>query len=76
MMADETLDTSGLLCPLPVLKAGKKLRVMAPGQILQLRASDPAAIVDIPHFCAQSGHEFISVADTPDGDQIYLIRRR
>ena len=75
MTEDATLDTLGLLCPLPVLKARKRLKSMQPGQVLRLLASDPAAIVDVPHFCAESGHELLEVEDAGDGAQAYLIRR-
>ena len=51
MKWDDTLDASGLLCPLPVLKARKRLKGMAPGAVLRLIATDPAAVVDVPHFC-------------------------
>ena len=75
MAEDATLDTLGLLCPLPVLKARKRLKSMQPGQVLRLLASDPAAVVDVPHFCAESGHELLGMEDTGDGAQAYLIRR-
>jgi len=71
---DHDLDAIDLLCPLPVLKARKRLLAMAPGEILRLRASDPAAVIDVPHFCAEAGHEFVSMSDE-DGVQSYLIRR-
>lgn len=75
MAEDATLDTLGLLCPLPVLKARKRLKSMQPGQVLRLLASDPAAVVDVPHFCAESGHELLGMEDAGDGAQAYLIRR-
>ncbi len=50
------LDATGLLCPLPVLKARKRLQALAPGEVLSVRTDDPAAVVDIPHFCAEQGH--------------------
>ncbi|MBC7141253.1 MAG: sulfurtransferase TusA family protein, partial [Rhodobacteraceae bacterium] len=66
---------TGLLCPLPVLKARKRLAGMAPGAVLRLIATDPAAVVDVPHFCAEAGHELIGTSE--DGPaRIYLIRRR
>lgn len=72
---DHDLDAIGLLCPLPVLKARKRLLAMQPGQVLRMQADDPAAIVDVPHFCAESGHELVSSAE--DGPvQTYLIRRK
>ena len=71
---DQELDASGLLCPLPVLKARKRLKGMAPGSVLRLIATDPAAVVDVPHFCNESGHLLVSAADE-GGAQVYLIRR-
>lgn len=68
------LDATGLLCPLPVLKARKRLQALATGEILTMRADDPAAVVDVPHFCAEAGHELVST--TADGPvQIYVIRK-
>lgn len=75
MAEDVTLDALGLLCPLPVLKARKRLAGMQQGQVLRLLASDPAAIVDVPHFCAEAGHAFLGMEDGPDGAQTYLIQR-
>jgi tRNA 2-thiouridine synthesizing protein A len=70
----ETLDATGLLCPLPVLKLRKRLKPLAPGQCIRLLADDPAAVVDVPHFCSESGHELLSVSE--DGAaQVYLVRK-
>ncbi len=71
---DHELDARGLLCPLPVLKAAKRIRGLASGEVLRLLADDPAAVVDVPHFCAEQGHELVSATDE-DGMQVYLIRR-
>ncbi len=72
---DHEIDARGLLCPLPVLKARKGLAGLAAGQVLRVLATDPAAIVDMPHFCAHAGHKFLGVDDLPDGGQAYLIQR-
>ena len=74
MEPDEILDARGLLCPLPVLKAAKRLRAMTPGQILRVEADDPAAIVDVPHFCTETGYELLS-SGVVDDVQIYLIQK-
>lgn len=74
MTHDAELDAIGLLCPLPVLKARKRLQALQPGQVLRVRADDPAAIIDVPHFCAETGHELISQSDE-NGIQTYLIRK-
>jgi tRNA 2-thiouridine synthesizing protein A len=74
MTWDQEIDASGLLCPLPVLKARKRLRGMASGQVLRLVSTDPAAVVDVPHFCAEAGHDLLETC--VDGlAQVYLIRR-
>ncbi len=70
----EELDASGLICPLPVLRARKRLLGMAPGSVLRLLVTDPAAAVDVPHFCTEAGHALVATA--PAGDATaYLIRR-
>jgi len=73
-IADEEYDASGLLCPLPVLKARKRLQSMESGQVLALIATDPAAVVDVPHFCAEAGHELVAQTDLKAA-QRYLIRK-
>ena len=72
--ADQMLDAIGLLCPLPVLKARKRLLAMAPGQVLCVLASDPVAVVDIPHFCAEAGHKLLATAPKDDGVTAYFIQ--
>jgi len=71
---DEDIDALGLLCPLPVLKAAKRLRAMAPGQVLRLRADDPAAVVDVPHFCTEQGHALRATTEI-DGAPAYFIEK-
>jgi tRNA 2-thiouridine synthesizing protein A len=78
-VADE-LDTCGLLCPLPVLKARKRLGGMAPGALLRVLADDPAARVDFPHFCAEQGHELVSAGEFPEDGAparlVFVIRKK
>jgi len=69
------LDARGLLCPLPVLKARKRLQALAPGALLRVLADDPAAVIDMPHFCAEAGHTLLSQTQT-EGASAYLIRKR
>ena len=70
----ETLDARGLLCPLPVLKARKRLQSLPVGAVLQIWADDPAAVIDVPHFCREAGHGLLSQEDR-DEMQIYLVRK-
>ena len=54
------LDASGLICPLPVLKARKLLAGMAPEERLEVITTDPMSVVDMPVFCAQAGHRIVA----------------
>lgn len=54
-MAEETLDATGLKCPMPVLRARRALKSMASGAVLELLADDPAAASDVPAFCEMTG---------------------
>ncbi|MGY6696865.1 MAG: sulfurtransferase TusA family protein [Roseinatronobacter sp.] len=73
MHADSELDAIGLLCPLPVLKARKRLKEMQSGDVLCVLATDPAAVIDIPHFCTETGHELLNVIERSDATA-YFIR--
>lgn len=75
MNDEHTLDATGLLCPLPVLKARKRLQALASGDLLTVQADDPAAIIDMPHFCAEAGHELVS-QNLDSAPQIYVIRKK
>ena len=71
---DEIIDCEGLLCPLPVLKARKRLLQMAEGTVLCVRATDPMAAIDMPHFCVEAGHRLLKTRQ--DGRvQIYFVQR-
>lgn len=71
---DLDLDCEGLLCPLPVLRARKRLIGMAPGQVLRVRATDAMAAVDLPHFCLQAGHHYLG-AEPIGAAQAHFLRR-
>ena len=59
MQIDKEIDTSGLNCPLPILKAKKALNDMASGQVLKIIATDPGAWRDFEAFAKQTGHELV-----------------
>ena len=58
-MVDQVLDTKGLNCPLPIVKAKKAIKGMAAGAILQVDATDPAAVPDFEAFCRATGNEMV-----------------
>ncbi|AXX97651.1 sulfurtransferase TusA family protein [Profundibacter amoris] len=74
MTIDEEIDAIGMLCPLPVLKLRKRLQTHVSGAVVRLLADDPAAVIDVPHFCNEQGHELIEVAQGEHG-QTYLVRK-
>lgn len=77
-VADRELDTSGLNCPLPILKAKKALAEMQAGQVLKVVATDPGAPHDFQSFCKQTGHELIGedAGERGAGPWTFLMRRR
>ena len=72
---NDTLDAIGTLCPMPVLKARKRLQAMQSGQILRVLADDPAAIIDFPHFCTEQGHQLIRIIAL-DKTKHFFIKKR
>ena len=72
--AHDTLDTSGLLCPLPVYKAALALGRLEPGQILQLVCTDPGSLEDIPAMARQRGDVLLATDDV-GGTQTFWIEK-
>ena len=56
MTHDIEINATGLLCPLPVLKLRKRMANLNSGSIIKILADDPAALIDIPHFCNENKH--------------------
>ncbi len=73
-MPGEIYDLRGLKCPLPVLKARKKLLRMPSGSELIVDTTDPLAGIDIPHFCREDGHILLSTERTEGGHR-FIIRK-
>ena len=74
-MTEKIIDAKGLLCPLPVLKLRKHLKSMESGDIVLINADDPAAAIDIPHFCNESGHTLISKEPGEKGSTRYKVKK-
>ena len=70
----DVYDLRGLNCPLPVLKARRRLADMAPGVQLWLETTDPMAVIDIPAFCQDSGHRLVASEARPGGHR-FLVER-
>ena len=68
------LDTSGLRCPLPVLKAKKALKLLSAGEKLKIIATDPGAIKDLHHFCEVTG-DLLEKVSNNDGTITFIISK-
>lgn len=73
-MSEQLLDTRGLSCPLPVLKARKRLLAMASGARLRVLATDPKARGDFELFCAEAGHKLLE--STAEGEIYHFVIER
>jgi tRNA 2-thiouridine synthesizing protein A len=73
--ADATLDATGLLCPLPVLKARRALRDVPAGGILEVLATDPGAVKDFEHFCKTTGCELLNSDEEPRGVLRFRLKK-
>ncbi|GMQ93387.1 MAG: sulfurtransferase TusA [Acidimicrobiia bacterium] len=69
-----TLDTSGLICPLPVYKAALALKGMEPGEILELICTDPGSLADIPALTRRRGDRLVETDDR-GAVQVFWIER-
>lgn len=67
-------DLRGLNCPLPVLKARKRLARMRPGGRLWVETTDPLAAIDIPAFCTEAGHRLVETQPIEGGHR-FLVER-
>jgi tRNA 2-thiouridine synthesizing protein A len=75
MQVDKEIDTRGLNCPLPILKAKKALSEMVSGQLLRVVATDPSSTRDFQAFCKQTGNELVN-QETAGGEFIHVLKRR
>ncbi len=75
MEANKELDTRGLNCPLPILKAKKALTDMASGELLKVVSTDPGSVRDFQAFARQTGNELVDQQSAGD-EFVHWLRRR
>lgn len=73
-MPDKTLDTKGLNCPLPILKAKKAIQEVPAGGTLEVLATDPGSVADFQAFCRQTKHTLVEQTEAA-GVFRFLIQR-
>lgn len=72
---DTELDTSGLDCPLPILRLKQALKGMESGQCVRMIATDSGSQSDVPAFCAQTGHSLLDAQVEADRF-IFFVKKR
>ncbi|WP_280189439.1 sulfurtransferase TusA family protein [Delftia sp. PS-11] len=75
MQVDKEIDTRGLNCPLPILKAKKALAELDSGQLLKVVATDTGSLRDFQAFAKQTGNELVQ-QETVGTEFIHILRRR
>jgi tRNA 2-thiouridine synthesizing protein A len=71
---DKSLDASGLLCPEPVMMLHKVMREAATGNVVEVIATDPSTLRDIPKFCLFLGHDLIEQKEA-ENQYFFYIRK-
>jgi tRNA 2-thiouridine synthesizing protein A len=74
MKPDAQLDCFGLLCPMPVIQAAKKIKELRVGEVLEVLATDEGIIADMPAWCRMSGQEYLG--QEKDGDTYRVFVRK
>ncbi len=69
-----TLDTKGMNCPLPILKAKKAIKELADGETLQVLSTDPGSVKDFEAFCRSTGNSLLD-SNEADGVFTYMIKK-
>jgi tRNA 2-thiouridine synthesizing protein A len=75
MKADATLDTYGLLCPMPIVKTSAKMKELEPGQILEVLSTDEGIKEDMPAWCKVTGNEFLGIEQDGEIYKVYVKKK-
>jgi tRNA 2-thiouridine synthesizing protein A len=73
-MTTTKLDLTGLKCPLPALKTRKALKALKPGDLLEVRCTDPLSVIDIPNLVRETGDE-IEITERGEPQIVFLIKK-
>jgi tRNA 2-thiouridine synthesizing protein A len=73
-MTTTKLDLTGLKCPLPALKTRKALKALRPGDVLEVRCTDPLAVIDIPTLIRETGDK-VEIAERTEREIVFLIEK-
>ncbi|NKE71448.1 sulfurtransferase TusA family protein [Nitrospiraceae bacterium HYJII51-Mn-bac16s-1-B09] len=76
MVADQTLDTLGLFCPIPVILTSKKIKQMEIDQVLEILSDDEGIKKDMPAWCKSSGNEFLDLIQEGKVFKVYIRKKK
>jgi tRNA 2-thiouridine synthesizing protein A len=68
------LDLTGLKCPLPALKTRKALKTLTPGDLLEVRCTDPLSVIDIPNLIRETGDK-VEITERVAHEIVFLIKK-
>jgi TusA-related sulfurtransferase len=72
---DRLLDATGLLCPMPVIKASREMKRLEPGQVLKIMATDRGSLADVPAWAEDTGNKLLEQHEE-DGVLVFLVRKQ
>lgn len=72
MEADATLDTFGLLCPMPIIKTAQKMKELKVGEVLEVLATDPGIREDMPAWCRATENEYLGLEEREGEYRVYV----
>jgi len=73
---DRTLDTSGTLCPFPIVETARAMKALAPGEVVRVLATDPGIALDMPMWCKATRNEHLGTFRDGDAFVSYVRKRR
>ena len=72
----DSIDARGLYCPVPILRTRDRLRGLAPGDVLEVLADDPAILEDMPAYCRSHGHEYLGHTEEGGGAWRVALKKK
>lgn len=75
LRGDSILDTIGLYCPIPIIRTAERIRSLEPGQVLEVLSDDRVILIDMPAWCASTGHAYLGSAPQGAGWRLYVRKK-
>lgn len=71
----QTLDTVGLYCPIPIMRAAERIRSMEAGEVIEVISDDRVILVDMPAWCLSTGHDYLGFKEGRDEWRLYVRKK-